>query len=296
MVNPRLLIDSPTTFTPTPYGLVSVAATPTPPNGHWHSGVTYQTRCNNAGGTTYDECITVTGAAEGPVPPPTTKEPNVELIYRGALAFTVYTYFECSPVGMPEAQKIAEAAMAQTFPYQVERTFWTGQADDQPVIYPHLSGTTEIVDGNDVLLQTAAVTGNAGGDVVCALGFLEEQIAQCYNGVGVIHVPTRALPTLADANLIEARGAALYTRSGNKISVGAGYPGTGPGGAAVAQCESWLFATGPVFMFSGAVRMNTLAESFDRASNTQQMIAERTVLLAWDCCHAGVQIDLGTSP
>lgn len=292
MVSPRLVIDSPTTFIPAPYGLLSVISLQESSNVHWQNGITYLTKCVATGGTTFDECLTnVTGAPSEPNP----KEANAELEYRGATPFTVYAEFDCSMVGVTNASKIAEDALTQTASWQLERAFWTGQADGQPVVYPHLASTVEVIDDGGILMQSAAVTGDAGGDIACGLGFLEEQLGTCYNGVGVIHVPRKVLPALAAWNLVESRGAQLYTKNGNLVAVGSGYPGTGPAGQAVTQCSSWMFATGAVFGYSGPVRVFNQTDSFDRSENTAHMIAERTYVIGWDCCHAAVSVDLETT-
>lgn len=303
MVSRRQVIDSPTTFTPLPFGLMSVATMATSDSSHWQNGVTYRVRCNNNGNTTYDECITVTGAGDGAVPAPPDKFGNVEMDFRGATPFTVYTKFECSPVGITDAQKIAEDAMAQTFPWQIERALWTGNtygelADGTPVVrqvvYPSLVATTSIVDSAGILLQSPVVTGDAGDDTVCALGFLEQSLGNCYNGVGVIHVSRRALPALLDRGLVESRGPVLYTKGGNMVAVGSGYADTGPAGASVTQCQSWMYATGPVFVYNGQTRVTNFTESFDRSKNTVEMLAEKTALVGWGCCHYGVRINVSS--
>jgi hypothetical protein len=248
-----------------------------------------------AGGTTYDECISVTGT--GHPPPPASKSDNVDYgPARGATPFTVYTEFDCSPVGIDNAQKIATDALAQTAPWQVERTFWTGLSGGQAIAYPHLAATAQVLDAEGIVLQSAATTVTGSGaatDIALGLGVLEEQLANCYNGVGVIHVPVKALPTLVAWDLVIDRGAQLTTKNGNLIAVGSGYPGSSPAGVPAVGSTTWFFATGAVFAYVSPVRVFNLRESIDRSENTVKMIAERTYLLGWDCCHAAVQVDLG---
>jgi hypothetical protein len=57
-----------------------------------------------------------------------------------------------------------------------------------------------------------------------------------------------------------------------------------------------MYATGAVFYFRGDVMVNPRAESLDRSVNTVKMIAERTYVLGWDCCHFAVQTSLGGIP
>lgn len=292
MVHQRQLVENPVAFTPLPYGLLTVAQLPTPPS-HWANGVTYETNCLRTGNTTYDECIAVTGT--GSPPPPPAKANTTELDVRGATAFTVFTKFDCSPVGRTngEAQKIATDAINQSAPWQVERSFWTGRAAGQEVVFPHLADNTQVLDAQGVLLQSIPVTGAGPMDIARGLGFLEEELANCYNGEGVIHIPRNVLATMQAWQLVEARGPQLRTKNGNLVAVGSGYPGTGPNGQAPAAGNEWIFATGAVFAYHGGVFISEIKDSFNKAENTVEMLAERTYVLGWDCCHAAVEVITG---
>lgn len=247
------------------------------------------------GANTYDECIAVTGSGEAPSEP-SAKSANVELIDRGATPFTVYAKFDCSPVGIANAQKIATDALNRSESWQVERTFWTGLVDGKVIAFPHLAANSEVDDAQGIMLQSAAtvVTGSPV-DIATGLGLLESQLANCYNGVGVIHVPAVALPTLDAWGLVKASTGILKTLNGNLVAVGSGYAGTSPTGAAATVGTTWIYATGAVMMRRGAVKIAPLRESIDRKNNTVEMIAERTYVLGWDCCHAAVQVDIGVS-
>lgn len=306
MAGPRLLVDAPA-FTARPYGLLSVVQFPAETSPHWQNGVTWTTNCleSGMGDATWDECVTVTGTGEPPEPP--VKDENVERTHRGATPFTVYTRFDCAPVGNEDARQVATDALAQSEPFQLEQAFWTGRIENTEVVFPHLADNAQTLDAQGVVLQTAA-TQIAGGphDVADALGRLEDELARCYGGVGVLHVPTRALPTLDAWGLVERRpardgatgqfGNQLQTRNGNLVAVGAGYPGTSPAGAAPADQTTWLYATGAVFAYRGDVRVNAVRDSLDRSTNTVQMIAERTYTFGWDCCHVAVLTQLGVPP
>lgn len=283
----RQVVDTPVDFTPLPYGLLSVAQPAPMGSVHWQQGITYQTRCINDGATTFSDCFPVSGSPE-----PDPKEPTEYQDLRGASAFTVRTEFECTPVGLEDVDTVAEQALAQTEQFQVELAFWTGYADEQAnIVFPHLAAQTELVDAG-AILQSVPVTGTAT-DVACGIGFLEEQLGLVYNGLGVIHVPSVALATLKAWDLVTERNGRLYSPAGHSVVVGAGYPGTGPNADAIGQCDAWLFATGPVFVYRGSVKSRTLTESLDRTTNTVQMHAERTYLLGWSCGHAAVNVTLG---
>lgn len=305
MGGPRQIVDSPT-FTPSQFGLLSVVQTPTPRDGHWQNGVTWSSYCpENMGDTTYDECLAVTGAPEGAVPEPTTKSANVDHVMRGATPFTVYTRFDCSPVGNEEAQRIATAALGQVEEWQVERTFWTGLVDGRTIAFPHLAASAQVVDNAGIVLQPTASTAVTGVavDVATGLGRLEQALADCYGGRGVIHVPLEALATLDAHTLLRPVGGRdassgqfgrqLETLAGNLVAVGAGYPGTGPTGTDPGTTTTWLYATGPVFMYRSSIKVNPFSSTVDRNNNTIEMIAERTYVLGFDCCLHAVQVELG---
>jgi hypothetical protein len=296
VAGPRLPVDAPS-HAPSPYGLLSVAELRGEADPHWHNGITYTTRCPNldpAAGTTYDECLAVTGVGSPPPSPP--KADNTLLLHRGATPFTVYARFDCAPVGLELARDAARQALEQAEGWQLERAVWTGQAaGTNNIALPHLAhGGAAIVDAQNITLQSPVVTGGGPVPVAQGVGVLEELLGNCHNGQGVLHVPVRAAAALAKAHLLVARGGVLTTASnGNLVAVGNGYPGTSPSGAAAAAGQAWLYATGPMVVYRGPPRvLNFGPEVFDRAENTMHLLAERTALAAWGCCHAGVLIDL----
>lgn len=296
MAGPRLIVNAPT-FTPSPYGLLSVAQqVNTDGTPHWQNGITWQSRClSPMGRSTYDECIAVTGTG-GPPPDPNPKTEVLDLTLRGATPFTAYAKFDCALVGMDEALKIATDALAQSEPWQVERAFWTGLVDGRVIAFPHLAANADVFDAQSVKLQSTAslVATGAALDAVTALGLLESALADCYNGVGVIHIPVKLLPTLQFHNLVTAQNGKLRTLNGNLVAVGGGYPSTSPSGVPSATGEAWMYATGAVFMYRGSVQVPTdRVSSINRASNTREMIAERTYVIGWDCCHHAILVDIG---
>jgi hypothetical protein len=286
----RQLIDLPAVFTPLSGGLWDSVQTPSADSVHWQQGITWVERCP-AGDTTYDECIAVTGTGAPPDPP--AKTPNVDQTYRGATPVTVIAEFECTPIGIGEAQSVAQDALARVEQHQLENAFWTGLAADQTVVFPHLGADAEVVDG-EVVLQPTATPVVTGADVAAALGALEQELAACYKGQGLIHVPREALPTLAAWNLVEHDSSGrLVTANGNLIVAGGGYPGTGPDGAAPADGTTWIYATGAAFGYRSNVYFTQVRDSLDRASNTLRMQAERNYLIGFECCLLAAHIVLG---
>ena len=285
----RQLIELPTVFTALPYGLWDTIQTPAPDGVHWQNGVTWIERCPT-GDTTYDECLSVTGTGAPPEPP--AKAANVDQTSRGATPFTVYAEFDCSPVGLGDAQSIAQDALARVEQLQVEEAFWTGAAGGQTVVFPHLAANAEVLDGEIVLQQVATPT-VTGADVAHALGVLEQELADCYAGQGLIHIPRSALATLAAWNLVEDRNSGLFTPGGNRIVVGGGYAGTGPDGSAPTDGTTWIYATGAVWGYRSDVYFSQVRDSLNRSANTLRMLAERNYLIGFECCLLAAHITLG---
>lgn len=294
----RQIVNPPTTD-PSPYGLLSVAQFPDDSDVHWQGGITWQSVCvTGLGGTFFDPCVSPFVSGGGASTDPGQFTPTTQRSLRGATAFSVFAEFDCAPVGNEQAEQIASAALQQASGWQAERAFWTGQAGGQGIVYPHLAHAGAAVNDSTttlpVQMQSAIVTGgSATTDVAEGLGFLEKQIANCNGGVGVIHVATEALPTLDAWGLVKVNGQVLRTLNGSRVAVGAGYPGSAPSGAAAATGTSWMYATGPVFGYRGTVRVTPTREALDRTENTVRMIAQQPYVLGWDCCHAGVLVQLG---
>lgn len=291
----RQIIEGPD-FTPLPNFLWDAAQHPstTGNNAHWQQGVTWIERCGGAG-TTYEECLAVTGTGGTPAAPANLAD-NVDQINRGATAFTVFAQFDCSPVGQDYQQDKAVEALSRMEGYQASRAFWTGTAGGQTTVWPHLAANTTLDDPQGIRLQTAAsplVTG--GDDAAVVLGQVESALAQCYGGQGVIHIPYLALPTFTSRMLImpESPTGPLRTLAGNLVVPGVGYTGSSPAGAAPAAGTSWIYATGAVFGFRSEVFAREMPGTFDRAKNTVKMIASRTYLFGFECCHIAALVNLG---
>lgn len=298
MAGARQIVDPPR-FTPTPYGLLSVVDFPTGADVHWQNGVEYQPVCSDAS-TTFDECIAVTGT--GGAPSPTPWSAAVSISPRIATPFTVVSEFDCAAVGNESAAAVARQAFLGDEGLQVENSFWTGLSGGQTVVFPHLAANAQILEptlstGGSILLQTSATVVTGVGDAMnpaTALGLLEGALASCYNGVGIIHIPQHAAASFDAWGLLKKNGPMLQTLAGNKVAIGAGYPGTSPAGVARTSDKTWVYATGNIMGYRTDVKIRANpTESFNKQKNTLKMIAERTYLLGWDCCHFAANVSLG---
>jgi hypothetical protein len=280
-----------------------VAQKPNAADSHWQHGITWSDRCGS-GDTLYEECIAVTGSGGSPTAQAAMVS-NVVQTNRGATPFACYAEFDCSPVGLMDAQTIADDALAKIRNFQLERAFWTGTAGKtrtgnvaQTTVFPHLAANATLLDPNDssITLQPVANMAASGGpttDVADGLGQLESALANAYHGVGVIHVPASAAPTLAAWNLIEDRDGGLYTENGNRVVIGHGYTGSSPAGVAPAAGTTWIYGTGAVFGYQASVEMGSLNELFDRSENTHHMVAQQVYVLGFECALFATQVQLG---
>lgn len=294
----RQVIDGPA-FTALPNYLWDAAQHPSPGGPHWQQGVTWSEWCGG-GSTVMDECVAVTGS--GAPSAQSTLASTVSQVNRGATAFTVFAEFDCSPVGQDAEMNQAAEALARTENYQITKAFWTGKAGttagptSTTTVFPHLSANTVVTDPNGITLQTAASQSVTGGDdAAVALGVLEYNLASCYGGEGVIHIPYLALPTFVARALVRRDDATgkYYTAAGNCVVPGQGYDGSSPSGAAPAAGTSWIYATGPLFAFRSDVFVQPFPGTFDRAENTVRKMAYRTYLFGFGCCHLAALTTLG---
>lgn len=280
-------------FAPLPYGLLSVAQPVDDPDAHWRAGIQYQP----------DPCDPATALLAGC---PTTSDTATKtatstgLGTRGAEAVTVMAWVDCGPVGLwDEAGARARQALLNGEGRALERAFWTGDVEGAAAaLNPHLAEDAAVVDGS-VTIQTAATnvaTGAPANGVphAEAIGLLEGALAACYGGVGVIHMPRWTLATFAGPNRqVERDGSRLRTHGGTWVAAGAGYVGIGPDGSTPPAGSAWLYATGAVFVRRGDVVVPDGPQSLDRAENRLVMVAERTYVVGWDCCHFAVLADVG---
>ena len=282
---------TPPTFNPLQFRLLSAVDGPHPLTGHLKLGLAFSPDDCSVPVEYATTCVTGFGDA---------KEPTGEVPWRGANPFVVYSWVDCSLVGIgyEELRRRTEAAHRNNVQTRVEEVFWTGGAYST---YPHLAYNGVQIDeqgpGDDmIVLQTAAstlVTGTV--DVVEGISRLEEAMGDCYSGTPVLHMPQSVVAHLAANHLVEVKNAQLRTTNGSIIAAAPGYPGTSPAGAAPADGTAWIYATGAVKMWSSPLDFTArnAAEVLQRDVNGTVLVAEQWFALAWDCCHFAIPVSLG---
>jgi hypothetical protein len=290
MVGPRMIVP-PAGFTPIPYGLMSVVESRTSPSPHWQAGVLWEDFCGPPL-TTYDLCWVDNEAITGAPP---AKTPGAEHENFAATPFTIYSRVDCSTPGFyDQSENTAATVLTEWEQWQIENVFWTGTvAGVANVAYPHLAANTDVISAVDnATLQIAANVPQATPtDPATALGIVENALADCYPGVGIVHIPVELIPRFVEAYLIYRDGQRLRTYNGNYVAAGAGYPNTSPAGATVPLTGGgWIYATPPVFMYRSPLRTISARETLDRTVNTVEALSERTVLLGYSCCLAAAPV------
>lgn len=303
MVQRYQLIESPPTFSPLPYGLLSAAQIIDDPDPHWRNGIEWQE-------DVCDVPVSVTGA---PCGTSITKAPTVSGIGgRAAQPFAVMAWVPCAPIGQgPNLELIkarTERVLTNGEGRAVESVFWSGNVvgtgtakPGTGVVYPHLAAnavvTSEDQGAFGIELQSAAsvVTSGTGVDIVEGLAGLEAALAACYGGQGVIHVPAGAVAHLSAWSLVERQGNRLVTKLGNVVAAYASGNRQGPTGANAPNGQGWMYATGAVFLRRSPIlrRGSTVGELLGRADNSTVYVVERTYAIGWDCCHFAAQVSMG---
>lgn len=282
-------IVAPPVRTPLSYGLLSVVQMPDEPDTHWRNGILVETDpCGRASITTSD-CPQ----------PPADKSPTAALALRCSTPFTVYTEPVCSTVGyVDRAEKTAVSALTSGEARAVEREFWTGEFGTRPHLAINSAGATGATGTDGCINQTAAtvVTGGVMAAVE-GLALLEEALGACYGNEGVIHMTPATLTALVTNGTIRQDGPRLRSPSGHLVAAGAGYPGTAPDGTTPGGGVRWMYATGAVYARRGPIETKaaTPREIVDRSKNSVYLVAERTYVLGWECCHFAIPVRVAST-
>jgi hypothetical protein len=189
-------------------------------------------------------------------------------------AFVVYKSVVCSSIGMRDPHELfdrAEAVLEATVSAGIERAL-AGGVD--------LSSNPFFGDATvDDLTGGTAVSSRAG------LAMLEKAIgATCRQGM--IHL-TPAVLSSTSSEPIESDPASemgpLLTINGTPVVSGMGYQDIDtPYLSTPGATEDWVFATGPVRVYMGPMRLDKLQDSLEPATNVLTYIAERYVVALWD--------------
>lgn len=245
---------------PLPFGLFSVVPFREGSPDRWLNGVIFE----GLGCVDDFEGIGEIICPSEETPEPTTKGLPLELDAEGLETsdtfkrFTITESYKCSPIGntLERAEEVARQRLEAWEELRVEEAIST----DILGITPNLgSGSTGI--------------GNFG-DIVEAIGELEDTIGSEYGSQGVLHMKrSTALKAFAKGALTSS-GQRLRTALGTPVIAGAGYSFDG------------VVGTPAMFGYRSEIytSSNEAGDLLDRKRNNLHSIANRDYLIAWDIC------------
>ena len=238
-----------------PFGLFSVLNLREEGEGRWQNGAVWDPdRCDSVKGIGANDCDVESIVG---LPKELTRDDGA---MGEATPFTVYGWFNCSPVGKPvsAAQADANAHLTSREQARVEQALWTGD----------LGNTPNFAGANGYPAATSLGSFKLAG----ALAAVEQALAETYGSVGVIHT-SRANVVLLQSYL-ESRGGVMYTILGTPVVAGAGY-----GDEKIVGTPALFGYRSDIFTSS-----NRPGDLLDRSNNDLYAIAERTYLVGFDPC------------
>jgi hypothetical protein len=271
-------------LTPAPYGLLSVADVTEhgSRDEHWIGGFSAESEACAFNATLIDIC--------GDVNPVTVRDTLDAQRWINVEPYGIVARDHCLTPGLSVIDRRARVLRQLDLitPKSVETELWQGL----------FRRTADGAETGMYLASTAAttITGTAQ-KVRVGLGLLEQNLANCSSGFqGVIHI-TPLVAALLGTEL-DLDKDTLFTKSGNKVAIGVGYDGRGPGddtSPAASSVQHWMYATGPVFVHLGTDELVTVndAQSVDPRTNIATWVAEKPAISYWDgCCHFAVKVDV----
>lgn len=129
------------------------------------------------------------------------------------------------------------------------------------------------------LLADRATVLPAAGTLVDAVGALEEALGE-HGHAGVIHARRGLAAAAARDRLASAQGARLTTLLGNQWVFGGGYTALG----------DTLYATGPLTMWRNPYTQRVAIEA---VTNARLALAERHVIVGWECPDTVYSVSIG---
>ncbi|MEV0430421.1 hypothetical protein [Micromonospora sp. NPDC050495] len=274
MTQPLVYVDAPAT-TPYRYGLFSAAVVVDPADQReFQAGVEWEPQCVEA------PAPTSAAAASDPARAPMTVPDGVPNVKAGVVR--LYAGLTGRSVARDDLLDRARRAMGAVEQQSLEHYVWTGEAGQAEFLAA--AGT--------------AVLANSGAAPVPlekGVGLLEEHIGDKSGVLGAVWAPRWTAGWFAGKGLTRIEGPRQVAPLGNPL-VFAQTTGVGPGGAAPAVDEAWLYATGPVMVRRSAVFLPKLPEALDRTDNEVFAVAERFYTVGWSCAVAAVKVKLPGVP
>lgn len=200
--------------------------------------------------------------------------------------FTIYATYECGSLGFAgqELQNRALRRLLNGEQGAVEYALWTGTSD---VGATALDITSLQNNVSDIL-----IAGNENIEAVVGQLEFAAYHTQGYGNVAYIHAPVSVAAWAASASLVIKDGPRLRTPYGSIWVFGGGYPGTGNNDNPAPDGGAYLHITGQVTVWRSAEpQVFTAAETLNRETNQQVMLAEREYAVGYDCLNIRAVFD-----
>lgn len=242
-----------------------------------------------------DLCTSVESLIDN-CPPATghTKSTERDLEFCSADPFVIKGSSTCSTVGRrPEdAFETSRRRLLAWESHELERILWTGETANGQVNPSFHNGNDEC----DLVPEDVSPGGPL--NPAAAIALLEERLTDVVPGGGIIHAPHGLASFLSEQRLInhgcEDDCSKYFTTTGTPIVLGAGYPGTGPGGVSPEDGTTWVFATGPLGIWRGNMFSvpDNLSEAVNRNINDVTVFQERFYAVGFSCALFAVRVNL----
>ncbi len=214
------------------------------------------------------------------------KDDESEMLTTRFDAFVVYKPVTCSAIGFGDdsAQDLfdrAEKVLDATISAGVEAAIAGGVDSSSNPFF----GDTNV----DILNSGTAVSAKVGQS------YLEQAIGDTCRQ-GMLHFTPAILASLQTWPVTRKDNTELVSVNGTPIVSGMGYQGIDTTALSTPTAvQDWAFATGPVRVYLGPVRLDLVKENLDREINLLTFRAERYVLAVWDTAlQAAVLVDWST--
>ncbi len=182
-------------------------------------------------------------------------------------AFTVYKPVTCSAMGLRDPHELfdrAQAVLDATVSAAVERALAAG-VDSSSNPFFNDTNVDDLTSGTAVKAQVG-------------LSLLEQAIGTTCRQ-GLLHLTPATLAALQPWPTTGLERTSLVSVNGTPIASEMGLQDIDDG---VDPGEEWAFATGPVRVYIGPVRLDSVKENLDRSENILTFRAEYDVVAIWD--------------
>lgn len=267
-----------------PYGLFSVADVSErgPRDEHWGQGFDALTEACSFDVSLVDMCgITAEEKAHEANGERSTYVRPFGIVARDTCLTVGTTPAERKTRVLRQLDLVTQKAVELEFWAGPSRRAWDQELEDQqpgssvPLGYLSSSDTTDVTAGNAV-------------KPLIGLALLEQAFADGGPGIqGTVHMSPLVGEMLTKH--LKCVDGVLYTKSGNKVAIGSGYTGVGPGNATDPDSPfvHWMYITGQVTVVLGTEELVTTsaAQAVNVRNNEATYAAERPAAVYTDGCN-----------